>query len=142
MYSWPQRVRYPTYEAANRFLHYIAEGLATGTIKYNDSDSAIHFISEGMLLITPKIFSLFTGVKFDRTNPNCPGKKIQKQFEALKIHELNSAKSAHWSIRNREKDSGKPIFQAYLIPEKNLYRLIQNSSRPANNPHLALFEIS
>ncbi len=138
------RVNDDQYSAGNRFLNFLADGLANGTLEYNTSSSSVHFVKDGMLLMTPKIFSLYTGVKFDRTREDSPGKIAQKAFEVLRIHkarEKGNSKTAHWNVNNNKDHSGRG-FHAYLIPEDKLYRIIQATSRPANNPHLALFDIS
>ncbi|WP_434778566.1 MobH family relaxase [Neisseria sp. Ec49-e6-T10] len=133
----------------NNFLQYLADGLANKTLTYNDASSAIHFIPEGMLLVTPKIFKEFVGGVFDKNDRNSPGPLAQRGFESLGIHKNHKSArgrgtTAHWKVISANDDSqhAKQVFHAYLIPEENLFRIIQPSSRPANNPLIKLFVLN
>lgn len=41
---------------AERFLAWVQEGVASGELAYNESKARVHFVPEGMLLVTPGIF--------------------------------------------------------------------------------------
>ncbi len=44
---------------AHLFMHWIAGGVADGSLAYNTANSMVHFVSEGLLLVSPKVFRHF-----------------------------------------------------------------------------------
>ncbi|WP_429552659.1 MobH family relaxase [Paraburkholderia sp. MM5477-R1] len=44
---------------AERFMAWLQEGVASGALPYNESMARVHFVAEGMLLVTPAIFRDF-----------------------------------------------------------------------------------
>lgn len=132
-----EQVRQNLHDAGNKFISWLSNGLAQNTIKYNDSNAPIHFVKEGMILVTPKIFKDFAGGVFDKDDRRSPGVLAQRGFETLKLHERCSKKTAIWTVGHQN----KKLFTAYLIPEAHIHYLIQPSSRPQNNTDLALMEI-
>lgn len=128
------------YEHGKRFLSWLTNGLADGSISINTSTSMIHFIEQGMLLITPKIFKYYAHGKFDKTNPQCPGLLAQKGFVSLNLH-TRTKQSAFFTALGMKKNNEK-IFLCYLISNQNLHYTIENSNRPANNIDITLKEFS
>ena len=72
-------------EPALRFMGWVQEGLANGRLRFNESGALIHFVPEGMLLVSPRIFREFAkahgedgkgGATPDEAQP---GKLIQRQ---------------------------------------------------------------
>ncbi len=49
-------------EAAMRFMGWVQEGLASGELRFNESGALVHFVPEGMLLVSPRIFREFAKV--------------------------------------------------------------------------------
>ncbi len=49
-------------EAALRFMGWVQQGLASGELRYNESGALVHFVPEGMLLVSPRIFREFAKV--------------------------------------------------------------------------------
>jgi integrating conjugative element relaxase (TIGR03760 family) len=71
-------------EAALRFMGWVQDGLATGHLRFNESGALVHFVPEGMLLVSPRIFREFAKVhgedgKGGATEEAQPGKGIQRQ---------------------------------------------------------------
>lgn len=52
-------------EAAMRFMGWVQEGLASGELRFNESGALVHFVQEGMLLVSPRIFRKFAQVHGD-----------------------------------------------------------------------------
>ena len=50
------RARGPSPEA-NRFMDWVQAGLAGGTLPFNERGAMVHFVPEGMLLVSPRIFT-------------------------------------------------------------------------------------
>jgi hypothetical protein len=74
-------------DGAHRFMAWLQQGLADGTLPVNAAGALIHFVPEGMLLVSPRIFREFaTRFGGDRDGPapaaDDPdiGKFIQRQF--------------------------------------------------------------
>ena len=74
-------------DAAGCFMAWLQQGLADGTLPVNVVGALIHFVPEGMLLVSPRIFRVFAmrfGEDGDRGaraagDPDI-GKSIQRQF--------------------------------------------------------------
>ena len=49
-------------DAAFRFMAWLQAGLAQGTLSFNEAGAMVHFVNEGMLLVSPKIFQHFASV--------------------------------------------------------------------------------
>jgi hypothetical protein len=74
-------------DAAHRFMAWLQQGLADGTLPVNVAGALIHFVPEGMLLVSPRIFREFATRFGDDTDGPAPaagdpdiGKSIQRQF--------------------------------------------------------------
>ena len=65
--------------AAMRFMRWIQEGLSEGTLSYNRADAMIHFVDEGMMLVSPVAFRKFAelfGEEGDGTPSDRAGSKL------------------------------------------------------------------
>ena len=49
----------PVSELAVRFIRWLQSGLAQRQLKYNETGAPVHFVAEGMALVSPLIFRLF-----------------------------------------------------------------------------------
>ena len=74
-------------DGAHRFMAWLQQGLADGTLPVNAAGALIHFVPEGMLLVSPRIFREFATRFGDDGNSPAPaagdpdiGKSIQRQF--------------------------------------------------------------
>ena len=116
-----------------RFLSWLADSLADGSISINQNDSMVHFIEQGMILVTPLVFKTYTGGFFDKSNPTCPGLLAQQGFLAVGWHERHNNSAIFHAYAD-----GKFLFNCLLIPERNIRFLIRPGSRPANNTDLSV----
>lgn len=121
-----------------KFLHWLANGLSDGSISYNTPQSFVHFVEEGMILVTPASFRAYAG-EFNNRNPKCKGVEAQKSFQFLGITAKNDRRSNFYRAFNK---SDEPLFLCYLIPDSKLHHLIQMSTRPNNNPDLYVISVS
>lgn len=119
----------------NKFLNWLTEGLADGSISVNTNNAPIHFIEQGMLLVSPEIFKLYAHGFFNKNDPECPGLKAQTGFLSLGLNE-RTKKTGIFSAQI----DGKHLFSCFLIPENRLHYLISSGSRPANNIDLKIVE--
>ncbi|MCE9569949.1 MAG: helicase/relaxase domain-containing protein [Rhodocyclales bacterium] len=74
-------------DGAHRFMAWLQQGLADGTLPVNVAGALVHFVPEGMLLVSPRIFREFATRFCDDSNGPAPaagdpdiGKSIQRQF--------------------------------------------------------------
>ncbi|NJD33823.1 MAG: hypothetical protein FIA96_03135 [Betaproteobacteria bacterium] len=74
-------------DAARRCMAWLQQGLADGTLPANMAGALVHFVPEGMLLVSPRIFREFAARFGDDGNGPAPaagdpdiGKSIQRQF--------------------------------------------------------------
>jgi len=74
-------------DAAHCFMAWLQQGLADGTLPVNAAGALVHFVPEGMLLVSPRIFREFATRFGDDRNGPAPaagdpdiGKSIQRQF--------------------------------------------------------------
>lgn len=120
----------PSEEALN-FMKWIQAGLSSGTMPYNESGAMAHFVPEGMLLVSPKIFQTYAG----KNAEDWMG--IQKRF----------VKSG-WALKAPD---GRFIWRYQVISGKNATGIMLNgmivtnpgefiNEVPAVNPFLVLFD--
>ena len=74
-------------DGAHRFMAWLQQGLADGTLPVNAAGALVHFVPEGMLLVSPRIFREFVTRFGDDGHSPAPvvgdpdiGKSIQRQF--------------------------------------------------------------
>ncbi|MBN8476966.1 helicase/relaxase domain-containing protein [Sulfuritalea sp.] len=74
-------------DTAHRFMAWLQQGLADGTLPVNVAGALVHFVPEGMLLVSPRIFREFATRFGDDSNGPASavgdpdiGKSIQRQF--------------------------------------------------------------
>ncbi len=72
------------------FLHWLKEGLASGTLANNTVNARVHAVPEGLLLVSPGIFK-----DFDRENWSL----AQKRFQKLKLHRRTPQATNFWSYQ-------------------------------------------
>lgn len=112
---------------AERFMAWVQEGIATGALPYNESMARVHFVPEGMLLVTPAIFRDFAQVhpgaieqtpSEDGRTPE-PWKQVQRDFQKSGYPVTADAGGAgrsyllHYTI----KGAGGRQLSVMLVPE-------------------------
>ncbi|ENV1851290.1 MobH family relaxase, partial [Neisseria gonorrhoeae] len=63
-----------------QFLRWLADGLGDGSIAVNRSGATVHFIEQGMLLVTPAVFRDYAGGVFNKSDTESLGPLTQKGF--------------------------------------------------------------
>lgn len=121
-----------------QFLRWLADGLGDGSIAVNRSGATVHFIEQGMLLVTPAVFRDYAGGVFNKSDTESLGPLTQKGFEALRLHARTKKSSLHRVLTTN--GSNRRLFYCYLIPEHNIKHIIQPGSRPQNNTDIKLDE--
>lgn len=118
-------------EEAVKFMKWVQAGLASGTMAYNESGAVVHFVKEGMLLVSPKIFQAYAG-------------KNEEDWMAIQKRFVKSG----WAMKNSA--DGKFIWRFQVISGKSATGIMLNgmvvanpgefiNEVPAVNPYLVLF---
>jgi hypothetical protein len=127
-------------EAALRFMGWLQQGLANGSIAHNETGAMVHFAAEGMLLISPRIFRHFAerfGEKGDGTLSTLAedklGTGIQREVIKAGWHLLGPKKTnVHKYQVVRRNGKGGSQLSVMIIREPQ--RFIEPV--PPANPHL------
>ena len=115
-----------------RLIAWIQQGVATGSVTYNRASACVHFVKEGMLLISPKIFREFfaaSGIEADGAEV----KRIQKLLQKSGYVAKNQPNSFlhHYRITNA-KNPERSLVTGYLVPDPSALF----TSVPEPNTHL------
>ncbi len=129
-----------TSAAVERFMAWIQSGLADGSVLYNDSSAMVHFVDEGMLLLTPKIIQEFVKMFGPEGDGNLGGTaaddkawvKLQREFQksgyATRNPEIKGSYIFAYATTNTQ--SSRPV-NCYLVrqPERFINPV------PQSNPY-------
>ncbi len=130
----------PPSEAALRFMAWLQQGLAGGTIAYNETGAMVHFAAEGMLLVSPRIFRHFAerfGEKGDGTPSTLAADKVGTgiQREVIKAgwHVLGPRKTnVHkYQVVRRSGQAGSSLSVMIIRAPQRFIEPV-----PPVNPHL------
>ncbi|WP_326491165.1 MobH family relaxase [Paraburkholderia sp. HD33-4] len=97
---------------AERFMAWLQEGVASGALPYNESMARVHFVPEGMLLVTPAIFRDFAEAHAGviEVEPVADGKTL----EPWKIVQRDFQKSGY-PVAGEPGSAGKSFLLHYNI---------------------------
>lgn len=125
-------------ELVGQFLNWLKDSLASGALEVNTSASMVHRVEQGLLLLSPKIFSEFTGDAVYRFSKESPARQAQRALESSDI--IHKTKRTAQFKAEVTAISGKRtnFMTVYLIPHKNMYVLF--STPPEINPHIKFIE--
>lgn len=66
-------------ELALEFMQWVQQGLVQRTIKFNETGAVVHFVPEGMALVSPKIFKDFAAATDSDGQAHELGAKVQRE---------------------------------------------------------------
>ena len=128
-------------EAALRFMVWLQAGLAQGTLRFNEIGAMVHFVKEGMLLVSPKIFQHFVSVVGKEGVR--PSAFVSRDNKGLEMDIQKQLIKAHWHVHGEKGRSilpyqvlreGKPAASIFGVviarPDRFVYPI------PPANPHL------
>lgn len=123
-------------EAALLFMGWVQEGLASGRMRFNESGALVHFVPEGMLLVSPRIFREFAKVHGEDGKGTAAageaaqqGKGIQRQLLRAAWH-VQADKGVN-ILTYRVVRGGRPISQLSGVVIEQPGRFV-NPVPPAN----------
>ncbi len=123
---------------ADKFVAWIQHGLGSGELSYNESDAMIHFVDDGMLLVSPRVFRTY--LETNQYDGGIGGSKDEMRALQLEIQKAGyiarnprDNSSFHYfqtqpaeSAATRGADATKParggaVINCYLIPNPQAY---------------------
>lgn len=122
---------------ALKFFSWLQQGIANEEILFNNPDSVIHVVDDGVVLVTPKIFHKFTvDDRHINKESDTPTKAVQQAFEAEKMH-FKSKVSGHW-IAEVQPIGNKPAGQLHVYWIKGDKARSLFANLPPANPRISL----
>lgn len=141
--SKPASSREPS-EAAIRFMTWLQQGIADGSLKYNEVSAPVHFVEQGMLLVSPRIFREFAaqfgemgdGTPSDKT-PDKLGLGIQRQVISAGWNAVGPRHSNifHFSVLKRGGVRVSKLAAVVILQPQHWI-----SPVPSANPNIVPFE--
>lgn len=136
---------------AERFMAWVQEGIATGTLPYNESMARVHFVPEGMLLVTPAVFRDFaqahpeaieqTPAEDGRTPE--PWKQVQRDFQksGYPVAADSGGAARSYLLHYTIKGAGGRQLSVMLVPEPERFfnpvpspnAMIQSKQKPVQD---------
>ena len=134
---------------AERFLAWVQEGVATGALPYNESMARVHFVPEGMLLVTPAIFRDFAQAHPEaiEQTPTEDGrtpeawKQVQRDFQksGYPVSANSGGAGRSYLIHYNIRGAGGRQLSVMLVPEPERFfnpvpppnAMIQSKQKPA-----------
>ncbi|MGF6976113.1 integrating conjugative element relaxase (TIGR03760 family) [Paraburkholderia sp. JPY465] len=136
---------------AERFMAWVQEGIATGALPYNESMARVHFVPEGMLLVTPAVFRDFaqahpgaieqTPAEDGRTPE--PWKQLQRDFQksGYPVAADSGGAARSYLLHYTIKGAGGRQLSVMLVPEPERFfnpvpppnAMIQSKQKPAQD---------
>lgn len=107
------------------FLQWVTDGILSGRLKTNAVNARVHFVAEGMLLVSPGIFRDFANLKWDAA---------QKELLKLKFHRKCPDGTNIWTYRVHGEHRARGLLKGILIPDPESLGI----TPPRVNPHLRL----
>ncbi|MFM0307753.1 MobH family relaxase [Paraburkholderia sp. RL17-383-BIF-A] len=136
---------------AERFLAWVQEGIATGALPYNESMARVHFVPEGMLLVTPAVFRDFAQAHPEaiEQTPTDDGrtpeawKQVQRDFQksGYPVAADSGGAGRSYLIHYNIKGAGGRQLSVMLVPEPERFfnpvpppnAMIQSKQKPAQD---------
>ena len=76
------------------FMQWLQQGLASRQIKYNEAGAPVHFTSEGMALVSPLIFKLYSSETGPQADADTDGLQVQREVIKTGWHRMTSAQGS------------------------------------------------
>ncbi|GKT25027.1 MobH family relaxase [Acidovorax sp. SUPP3334] len=77
-------------EVAIAFMRWLQNGLASREIKHNETGAAVHFVDEGMALVSPLIFKLYARETGPADQADATGLQVQREVIKAGWHRMTS----------------------------------------------------
>ncbi|MGQ0620620.1 MAG: MobH family relaxase [Panacagrimonas sp.] len=92
----------------NKFLAWLSEGIVSGRLKTNAPDARVHYVSDGLFLVSPAVFRDFAGVE--------SWASVQKEMLELRLHLKTPKETNVWSYRVVGPSKKGALLRGIVIP--------------------------
>ncbi|MDO3388004.1 MobH family relaxase [Gilvimarinus sp. SDUM040013] len=108
-----------TDDVGTAFLDWVKQGIHRKTLSVNNAKAGLHFVEEGVFLVSPRIFQHF--VKEARLGNGGEYTKLQKRFARLKVN--LKTKLTHQNVHRYTVDTGnkQARLNGWLLPYSALF---------------------
>lgn len=121
--------RAPGYQArpnADKFVAWLQNGLGTGELNYNESDAVLHFVPEGMAILSPKAFKVYLETNEwmgDLGESKDAMRALQLHLQKAGYLLFNKEAKGYFHWYSTTKDDGTPgaTLTTYLISNPQAY---------------------
>jgi len=134
-------------DAAVRFMAWLQQGLAQGDLSFNEPGAMVHFVKEGMLLVSPRIFQRFAS---DHGDEDCRSPAMAAEVQKDPAMDIQrEVLNAGWHVRNSNRSNilayqvlrpGKAAGRMYGVLVMDPQRFVHPV--PPANPHLEKAAVS
>tara|TARA_R110000850_G_scaffold145408_3_gene267470 strand:- start:3167 stop:5101 length:1935 start_codon:yes stop_codon:yes gene_type:complete len=108
-----------TDDVGTAFLEWLKQGVRRKTLSVNNAKAGLHFVEEGIFLVSPRIFQHF--VKQARLGDGSEYTKLQKRFARLKVN--LKTKLEHQNVHRYTVDTGnkQARLNGWLLPYSAIF---------------------
>jgi integrating conjugative element relaxase (TIGR03760 family) len=121
------------------FMGWVQRGVADGSLAYNESGALVHFVAEGLFLVSPGIFRAYAEAHpaAPNTEPgnakDWPGKAVQRAVCGAGWNRKGSRNTSvlRYRVVSREGKAGKTLNGVVVLQPERFFAPV-----PPPNPHL------
>ena len=121
------------------FMAWVQRGVADGSLSYNESGALVHFVAEGLFLVSPGLFRAYADAHPAAPNPepgsakDWPGKAVQKAVCGAGWNRKGPRNKSvlTYQVVSREGKPGKALNGVVVLQPERFFAPV-----PPANPHL------
>ena len=129
----------PPSALALAFMAWVQRGVADGSLAYNESGALVHFVAEGLFLVSPGLFRAYADAHPVAPNPESsnikdwPGKAVQKAVCGAGWNRKGPRNKSvlNYQVVSREGKPGKALNGVVVLQPERFFAPV-----PLANPHL------
>jgi len=123
LYRLPNATARPN---ADQFMAWVQRGLGTGDLNYNEADAVVHFVDEGMALVSPRVFRMYLETNEfigDVGSSKDALRALQQEVQKGGYIARNKVDkgSFHYFHVQRENEAPGAVITCYVIPNPQAY---------------------
>lgn len=111
---------------ADRFVAWLQNGLGTGELNYNESDAVLHFVPEGLAILSPKAMKIYLETNafvsdIGESKDTLRALQLQLQKAGYLLFNKDEKGYFHWYRTTRDDGSPGATLSTYLISNPQAY---------------------
>lgn len=117
------------------FISWVQAGLADRSLRYNETGAAVHFVPEGMALVSPLIFKLFASTRVDESQLQAESMRVQREVVKAGWHQAgpNRTNILRYAVIGRSGTEAAKLAAVVLMEPGRFVQPV-----PPSNPALKL----